>query len=97
MKDLIVSVHTLAYYLDLSSRRIQQLSALGIIKKSGRGKYNLIPCIRSYIKYLKELVALYSGYYRDSETGVIDQDFDPETFANINLEKPKKKKVRKND
>ena len=46
---------SLADILGLTERRIQQLAADGAIKRLGRGKYDLIPSIRGYIEFLKEL------------------------------------------
>ena len=40
--------------LDLTPRRVQQLSAEGVIPKAERGKYELVPAIQGYIRYLKE-------------------------------------------
>jgi len=40
--------------LDLTPRRVQQLSAEGVIPKAERGQYELVPAIQGYIRYLKE-------------------------------------------
>lgn len=40
--------------LDLTPRRVQQLSAEGVIPKAERGRYELVPAIQGYIRYLKE-------------------------------------------
>lgn len=45
---------TIAKLLDLSNRRVQQLSKEGIIPKTERGRYELVPAVRGYIRYLKE-------------------------------------------
>ena len=45
---------TIAKLLDLTPRRVQQLSAEGVIPKAERGRYELVPAIQGYIRYLKE-------------------------------------------
>jgi len=45
---------TICKLLDLSPRRVQQLSKEGIIPKAERGRYELVPAVRGYIHYLKE-------------------------------------------
>ena len=45
-------VSTIAKLLNLSERRVQQLSQDGIIPKSDKGNYNLIGSVRGYVKYL---------------------------------------------
>jgi phage terminase Nu1 subunit (DNA packaging protein) len=45
---------TIANLFNLTERRIQQLAAEGIIPKEARGKYDLVACVRGYIKYLQE-------------------------------------------
>jgi len=40
--------------LDLTPRRVQQLSSEGVIPKAERGRYELVPAIQGYIRYLKE-------------------------------------------
>jgi len=45
---------TISKLLDLTPRRVQQLSAEGIIPKAERGRYELVPAVQGYIKYLKE-------------------------------------------
>jgi len=48
------SVEVIARLLDLTTRRVQQLSAEGVIPKAERGRYELVPAVRGYIAYLKE-------------------------------------------
>lgn len=48
-----VPIEVLARILDLSDRRIPQLVAEGIIPKTDRGRYPLIPCVQGYIRYLR--------------------------------------------
>jgi len=45
---------TIAKLLDLTPRRVQQLSAEGVIPKAERGRYELVPAVQGYVKYLKE-------------------------------------------
>lgn len=53
-KSPTVPVSTLAKLFNLTSVRVQQLAADGIIQKSGRGRYDLWPSVRAYIAYLQE-------------------------------------------
>lgn len=48
------SVEIIARLLDLTTRRVQQLSQEGVIPKAERGRYELVPAVRGYISYLKE-------------------------------------------
>lgn len=48
------SLATIAKLLDLSARRVQQLSKEGVIPKAERGRYELVPAVRGYINYLRE-------------------------------------------
>lgn len=43
----------IAKLFDLTPRRVQQLAAEGIIPKSGHNRYELVPAIKGYIKYLR--------------------------------------------
>src|SRR4051812_6403090 len=45
---------TIARLLDLTPRRVQQLVAEGVIPKAERGRYELVPVVRAYIRYLRE-------------------------------------------
>ena len=45
---------TIANLFNLTERRVQQMAAEGIIPKAERGKYELVGCVRGYIKYLQE-------------------------------------------
>ena len=47
-------VSTICKLLDLTDRRVQQLSREGIIPKTERGRYELVPAVRGYIKYLRD-------------------------------------------
>lgn len=43
----------IAKLLDLSERRVQQLSREGVIPKATRGQYDLIGSVRGYVRYLR--------------------------------------------
>ena len=47
-------VSTIAKLFDLTERRVQQLAAEGVIPKASKGKYELVPCVKGYINYLKQ-------------------------------------------
>lgn len=46
-------VGTIAKLLMLSERRVQQLTASGVIPKVGHGKYELAPAVQAYIRFLQ--------------------------------------------
>lgn len=48
-----VNVDAISQMLDLTPRRIQQLAKEGTLKKDGRGDYNLIESLLSYVKHLE--------------------------------------------
>lgn len=54
MSTISYPVSTIAKLFDLTERRVQQLAKEGVIPKAASGKYELAPCIKGYIKYLKE-------------------------------------------
>lgn len=47
-------VGTIAKLLMLSDRRVQQLTAEGVIPKAERGRYELAPAVQGYIRYLQD-------------------------------------------
>ena len=47
-------IAVIARLLDLSERRIQQLSREGVIPKAERGQYDLVAAVRGYVVYLRE-------------------------------------------
>ena len=47
-------VEIVAELLDLTPRRVYQLTKEGIIPKASRGRYELVPAVRGYIKYLRD-------------------------------------------
>jgi phage terminase Nu1 subunit (DNA packaging protein) len=48
-------IGVIARLLDLSERRIQQLSRDGVIPKAERGQYDLVAAVRGYVAYLRNL------------------------------------------
>ena len=47
-------IGVIAKLLDLSDRRVQQLSREGVIPKAERGQYDLIGSVRGYVRYLRD-------------------------------------------
>ncbi|MFM2089681.1 MAG: putative terminase small subunit, Nu1 [Planctomycetota bacterium] len=47
-------VDTIAKLLLLTPRRVQQLSADGVIPRAERGRYELAPAVQGYIRFLQE-------------------------------------------
>jgi phage terminase Nu1 subunit (DNA packaging protein) len=47
-------IGVIAKLLDLSERRVQQLSREGVIPKAQRGQYDLIGSVRGYVRYLRD-------------------------------------------
>ena len=47
-------VGTIAKLLMLTERRVQQLTADGVIPKAERGRYELAPAVQGYIRFLQE-------------------------------------------
>ena len=47
-------IGVIAKLLDLSERRVQQLSREGVIPKPQRGQYDLIGAVRGYVRYLRD-------------------------------------------
>ena len=47
------SLETICKLLDLTPRRVQQLTNESVIIKSGHGKYDLVRSVRGYIAYLR--------------------------------------------
>jgi phage terminase Nu1 subunit (DNA packaging protein) len=48
-----VPIDTICKLLDLTPQRINQLAREGVIPKVERGRYELVPVVRSYIHYLR--------------------------------------------
>jgi len=55
MAETAQSAEVLAKLLDITERRVRQLSAEGIIPKVARGRYEMVGAVRGYIRYLREL------------------------------------------
>ena len=55
MAERLYSVGVIAKLLNVTERRVQQLTKEGIIPKAERGKYDLVPCVQGYVKYLQDL------------------------------------------
>ena len=53
-KSPTVDVGTLARLFNLTAVRVQQLATDGVVIKAARGRYELWPSIRNYVKYLQE-------------------------------------------
>ena len=49
-------IGVIARLLDLSERRVQQLSREGVIPKAERGQYDLVGSVRGYVRYLRDQV-----------------------------------------
>jgi phage terminase Nu1 subunit (DNA packaging protein) len=54
MSSATQSIGVIARLLDLSERRVQQLSREGVIPKAERGQYDLIGSVRGYVRYLRD-------------------------------------------
>jgi phage terminase Nu1 subunit (DNA packaging protein) len=47
-------VTTIAKLLLLTERRVQQLTAQGVLPKAERGRYELAPVVQAYVRYLRD-------------------------------------------
>ena len=54
MSSTTQPIGVISRLLDLSERRIQQLSREGVIPKAERGQYDLIGSVRGYVRYLRD-------------------------------------------
>ena len=54
MSSATQPIGVIAKLLDLSERRVQQLSREGVIPKAERGHYDLIGSVRGYVRYLRD-------------------------------------------
>mgnify|MGYP001137317088 CR=1 FL=1 len=57
MSSAAQPIGVIARLLDLSERRVQQLSREGVIPKAERGQYDLIGSVRGYVCYLRDQAA----------------------------------------
>ena len=53
-QDVSYPIDTLCKLLDLTPRRVQQLTAEGVLIKVERGRYDLVRSVRGYVKYLRD-------------------------------------------
>ena len=49
-----VPLETICKLLDLTPARISQLTSQGVIPRQERGRYEVVPVVRAYIKFLRE-------------------------------------------
>ncbi len=68
-KTVTYKVGLIARLLNISERRVQQLAKDGIIPKPSHGKYDLIPCVQGYIKYLQNCIT-------GNQTAAIDSNLE---------------------
>ena len=54
MSKATYPISVIAKLLDLSDRRVQQLTREGVIPKAERGRYELVPAVQGYIRYLRD-------------------------------------------
>lgn len=52
---------TIAKLFELSERRVQQLAKEGVIPRAERGRYELVPAVQGYIRYLKARTLSYDA------------------------------------
>jgi phage terminase Nu1 subunit (DNA packaging protein) len=69
-KNPIVGTSELAGILGVTDSRIRQLERSGIIKKAGRGRYDLASAVQGYCAYLKEAAEKEQGL---SEKDLLDR------------------------
>lgn len=50
-------IAVIARLLDLTERRVQQLSREGVIPRGERGRYDLVGSVRGYVRYLRDQAA----------------------------------------
>ena len=65
-------IKTIARRLDLSERRVQQLTQEGIIPKAERGRYVLTDAVHGYIRFLRHKTLKADS--QDTQTNVISLD-----------------------
>lgn len=82
--EISYPVKVISKLLLISDRRVQQLAKEGILPKSDKGKYLLIPCVQAYIKYLQD----------NRHTNIDGEMSDIAGARNINLHKARFEKFR---
>ncbi len=65
-------IGVIAKLLDLSERRVQQLSREGVIPKATRGQYDLIGSVRGYVRYLRDQAAKAQAAPRGARHGAAE-------------------------
>lgn len=53
MSETVVPLKTIARALDLTERRVNQLVKDGVLPKTERGRYELIPVVKAYVNFLR--------------------------------------------
>lgn len=53
-QDQHVNLKTLSDMLDLTPQRIAQLVNDGVIPRTGRGRYELVPAVKAYVQFLRK-------------------------------------------
>lgn len=53
IENFVIRTKDLSRLLGISSRRIQQLVALGVIPRQQHGSFNLLEAVQGYTKYLR--------------------------------------------
>jgi phage terminase Nu1 subunit (DNA packaging protein) len=61
MNDIEVSTRELAGAFGVSDRTVRDLAERGVIRKAGRGRYQLLDCTTSYTAHLREVAAARGG------------------------------------
>jgi phage terminase Nu1 subunit (DNA packaging protein) len=54
-------ISVIAKLLLISERRVQQLVAEGHLPKAERGRYELVPCVQAYVRYLRDRAVVSDG------------------------------------
>lgn len=55
MAENVQPAEVIAKLLDVTERRVRQLSSEGVIPKAARGRYEVVGAVRGYIRYLRNL------------------------------------------
>ncbi len=76
----VFPVAVVATFLNITPRRIQQLTKEGILPKAERGKYELLPVVRAYCIYLQ-------GKLMGSDSMIPDMNFEKARMMKLKNEK----------
>ena len=52
--QILHKVAVIARFLNLTERRVQQLAREGVLPKPEKGKYDLVRCVQTYVRYLQD-------------------------------------------